>query len=467
MQDRAIADIGKLELLRNKDLELSELLSQEPFPNRKCKMLLIEFEENDGNINFKKIGVDDVDENNYIKYAYRKGSGSGGDVTFTSKCGDFSKKLKTLINIQFPRLIKLSEEKNSDSLEFLKKWEKSFLDNYNEIQRKLQKRYEDLEKQEKKRSAYTLTIEIDDQRKYLLDFATVESLMTENKFNGNFKKYNVSSKGEYSKCSICHDNKEEVYGFGSPFKYATVNKPGLVSGFFKQKNNWVNYPICKDCSIEMELGKNYLVKHLTKSFFGREFYLVPKPVVTNDTESLKEALNTLKDIDYEIEKSEVISSNEDFLLKKIGKAKEGIFTLNLLFFEEDKKNKSIKIKLMMEEIPPSRFRKLFIDVPKIISEKPSFLNLGYSKTEKLDLKFSFKLINLFFKDDFYEITHKIFIGRKISQKQLHTNFMKVIRSSYKQNKNNNFFLKKGKLLIAKTYLLQSYFQELNLINYDN
>jgi hypothetical protein len=43
--------------------------------------------------------------------------------------------------------------------------------------------------------------------------------------------------------------------------------------------------------------------------------------------------------------------------------------------------------------------------------------------------------------------------------------MKVIRANYIKKVNNEGFVERGELLITKTYMLQSYFEELNLINY--
>jgi CRISPR-associated protein Csh1 len=469
MQDRAVTDIGRLEFEKNSKLKPYELFTQEPYPNKVCKMLLVEFIQKGDEIHYKGIDFQNVNEKNYSQYAYRKGSARGGDITFTTKFGDLDKKLNTLTNTQFPNLIEQSEKVDSEELFLFQKWKNSYIENYKKLKEELQKAYDNQEKQDKLSSAYTLSIDIDGERKLLSEFKSVQQLIAKNGIEGNYKKYGVTSRGENSECSICHESKPEVYGFGSPFKYSTVDKTGTVSGFFNQKNNWLNYPICESCAIEMELGKNYITKYLTKYFFGKSYYLVPKVVLPNDKQSLDNALTLFKDIDYQIKNSETISSKEDFLMEQIGKTNNNVFTLNFLFFEENPTTKAIKIKMMLEEIPPSRFRKLFIEVPKIVNNNPLFKDIDYhfKKKQKQDLQFSFRLIKQFFEDNFYEMTYKVFMGRKISEKELHKSFMKVIRANYNKKVNNEGFVEKGDLLIAKCYLLQNYFKELNLINYDN
>ena len=469
MQDRAITDIGKLEFKKNADLKPYELFTQEPYPNKVCKMLLIEFQQKEEKIYFKGIDSKNVNEQNYSKYAYRKGSSRGGDITFTTKFGDLDKKLNTLITSQFPKLIELSETEESKDVTFFKNWKNSFIENYDQLKAELQKTYDNQEKKDKLNSAFTLTIDVDGKRKLLSDFKAVQQLIAKNGIEGNYKKYGVTSKGENSECSVCHQVKKEVFGFGSPFKYSTVDKTGTVSGFFDQKNNWINYPICESCAIEMELGKNYITKYLTKYFFGKYYFLIPKAVLPNDTNSLDNALSIFNEIDYQIKNSESISSKEDFLMERIGKISNNVFTLNLLFFEENPTTKAIKIKMMLEEIPPSRFRKLFIEVPKIVNKNPLFKDIDYhyKKKQKQDLRFSFRLIKQFFEDNFYEMTYKIFMGRKINESELHKRFMKVIRANYIKKVNNEGFVERGDLLVAKCYLLQNYFKELNLINTNN
>src|SRR5690606_1338651 len=140
---------------------------------------------------------------------------------------------------------------------------------------------------------------------------------------------------------------------------------------------------------------------------------------------LSKSLKLLKNIDYKV--SDDIERREDYLMEKIG-GFDNFFTLNLLFYEENPTTKAIKIKLMLEEIPPSRFRKLFIDVPNIVNRHALYQNADYhfKKKEKVDLKFSFGFIKQFFEDSFYQIIYKVFMGQQISRLELLDRFMKII-----------------------------------------
>lgn len=467
MQDRAITDIGAIEFEKRRDADAFELFVQNPFPGRAFKMLLVQFISEDASVlTFKGIDIRNVNEKNYGSYAYRKGSSRGGDVTFTTKANkDFDKKLKTLLEIQFPKLIHQAEELGSEHIELFKIWNNCVKDNFNVITDELEKAFSSLEKKEQMACMFSLSIQINGEEKLMGDFSAVRRLVENDGLEGSYKKYGVVSKGVHTQCSICNQTKENVFGFGSPFKYSTVDKTGTVSGFFSQENNWINYPICEDCALKMELGKSYINNNLTKYFFGKSYYLIPKTVFAEDTTALKTALQLFTDLDYKIKNAEIISSTEDYLMEQIGMIEQNIFTLNLLFFEENPTTKAIKIKLMLEEIPPSRFRKLFIEVPEIINGNPLFKDIDYhfKKRQKQNLRFSFRLVKQFFADNFYEVIYKVFMGKQVSQKELYKRFMDVIRENYLKKMNGDSY-ERGDLLVAKTHMIQLYFEELNLIH---
>lgn len=97
MQDKAITEIGKWELKKVANMEPYQLYIENMFPGKEnYDMIVLVFElvKDDEKYNCRFIGIDSekVNKENFLKYAYRKGSARGGDVTFTTKFGDIEKR---------------------------------------------------------------------------------------------------------------------------------------------------------------------------------------------------------------------------------------------------------------------------------------------------------------------------------------------------------------------------------------
>ena len=466
MQDRSIIEIGKLELKKQTNLKPYQLYVEEITPGKACTMALIVFSKTNGNICYKNVDVAIVNEDNYQKFAYRKCSARGGDITFTTKFGDPDKKLRILLNSQWSRQLDIAESVSTEEYQLFKEWKIAFEQSKNQIQSDLASFHTGLDKKDRQASAFTLVIEIDNQQRFLADFESVQKQILLNGKEGKTKKYKVTSEGKDNICSICLEKKGYLYGFGSPFKYATVDKPGTVSGFFRQENNWINYPICEVCALEFELGKNYITKHFSRSFFGKRYYLIPKTVLPNDSQRLNKAIKLFKELAYKV--GDDIERREDYLMERIG-GLDNFFTINMLFYEENPTTKAIKIKLMLEEIPPSRFRTLFIDIPRIVNDHPLYKNADYhfKKKESIDLKFSFGLIKQFFEDSFYNIIYKVFTGQSINRSDLLNRFMQVIRNNYNKKMTSDNFVENLSLTVLKAHLVLQYLEKLNIVTIPN
>lgn len=471
MQDKAFIQIGKLVLKQMGNKEPYELFIQNMFPEKEnYKMIVAVFELNmvDEQLicSFKNIDPQNVSVQNFKKYAYRKGSARGGDVTFTTKFGDIEKKFRTLVDNQFRNIVnRLSISKLTTEYQVFGAVYQFLLnkENFEHVKKELSNFYDSLPKEEKNISGLSIMFIIDRNEKYLADFEVIQQILSSSGTEEKSEKYNVKSEGLNSVCSSCLQIKPVLHGFASPFKYATVDKPGMVSGFFKQSNNWKNYPICTDCSLEFELGRSDVVSNLSGYFYGKAYYMVPKTILNKDIDNLSKALKRLKEIYSNISKEgQKIKSKEDSLQKLIALEKD-YFNLNLLFFEENPTTKAIKIKLMLEEILPSRFRKLFIDAPEKINEHK--LYIGAFKKEPYNLLFSFGILKTFFEDDFYDLIQKVFMLQPISTEALYSKFMEVIRGNYNRMQTSDGYVEMTNLTIKKAHLTISYFQELGLINH--
>ncbi len=463
MQDRAIRKIGEFALGKLEDARPYQLYTEELAPGKVCTMAVAVFIKAGDTIRYKHIDSANVNQDNYQQYAYRKGSPRGGDITFTTKFGDLDKKLNVLVK-QWPSLLGVAKEVSPSEHRLFKTWQTAFEESRAQLQTELQSFYDGLDKKKQQASGYTLALETDGERKLLAEFESVQHQLVASGTEGKKEKYKVISEGKNNVCSVCLQNQPILYGFASPFKYATVDKPGTVSGFFNQKKNWINYPICEQCALTLELGKNYITKHLTKSFFGNRYYLIPKTILPQDKKSLRKAIDGIQAINYDARQRDSIERDEDYLLRNLGKL-DNSFTLNMLFFEENPTTKAVKIKLMLEEIPPSRFRTLFIDAPQEVDGHPLYALADYSPVlkEKVSLSFSFGIIKQFFEDTFYDTVYRVFTGKLINRQELLTRFMHVIRSNYNRKMTSDGYVERTHLTVLKAHLLLRYFENLHIV----
>ena len=474
MQDKAVVQIGKLVLKEMGNKEPYQLFIQNMFPEKaNYKMIVAVFELNtiEGELicSFKNIDPQNASTENFQKYAYRKGSARGGDITFTTKFGDIEKKFRTLVDNQFKTLINrlavtslIKEHLVFHSVyRYLLKEE-----NYENIKNELSVFYDSLPKENKSASGLSLMFVIDKEEKYLSDFEIIQHILTLSGTEEKSEKYDVKSEGSNAMCSVCLQRKPTLHGFASPFKYATVDKPGMVSGFFKQVNNWRNYPICTDCSLEFELGRSYIVNNLSGYFYGNAYYAIPKTVLSKDVRGLERAQLLLKGLYSDLKAGQKIKVKEDSLQKTIA-MEEDYFNLNLLFYEENPTTKAIKIKLLLEEIVPSRFRKLFVDIPAKINGHPLYKGAITIKKEKFDLTFNFGVLKTFFEKDFHDLIQRVFMLQHISKEALYTKFMEVIRTNYNRMQSSDGYIEMTNLTLRKAHLTTCYLQELGLIDYNS
>jgi len=482
MQDKAIIEIGKLK--GDKKAEPYQNFVENMFPGKNYDMIfpIFRLSKNDDGYSceFDEVDTVSVSEKNYPKYAYRKGSARGGDITFTTKFGDIEKKFGTFYPKQIEDAIAYAKAFNEIEEQKIFQALKQCLDKSGEVVKtKLQDLYETLDKKKQMSSGFSIKFIGSSDKEFLQDFAAIQKRILQVGTEGKSTKYNVTSEGNNNTCSTCLKNKPILHGFASPFKYASVDKTGFVSGFFKQKNNWKNYPICSDCALEFELGKKYVVQNLSKYFYGKSYYIIPKLTVGSNPELLAKALKDLEALTYN-EADKRIVSREESLMRKIA-SEEGDknrYSLNLLFYEENQTTKAIKIKLSLEEVFPSRFRKIFVDAPKAINQNSLYKNAKTNNKQLGDLDFNFAVLRVFFGDEFYEIIQTVFLGLPLSEEIIFDKIMSKVRKAYiekgfegiKKYQNSYYTLYLNKeikwhtSLIKLAMLMIDYFKELSIIS---
>jgi len=260
-------------------------------------------------------------------------------------------------------------------------------------------------------------------------------------------------------CSICGLPNKEVSGTTDVFKFYTIDKPGFIAGGFKESDAWKNYPVCSDCKQSLERGKKFIEEHLSFKFYGLNYLLIPELIIgdralfknivsvlagTNQTFSLKEIIKR-RLTDDESEILDYLSSMNDTL------------AINFLFLQ--KQQSAERILLLIEDVLPSRLKRLF-DAKDYVDN--IFGNNG-------DRGYTFGSLRVFFsKSDenkktqdlnkyFLDIIDNIFRGEKISLQFLMNFFMPVIRRAIIKDDYFSFRVSDG----LKTLL---YLQFLGLTN---
>ena len=297
MQDKAIAQIGHWQLEQNSDLDPVDLYIETLFPGKDYQMLLLLFDITSDNgvltSAYKGIDIEKVkkDSASYRKYAYRKGSSRGGDVTLTTKLSNPAD--KKLQNIKDAQLKKLTSSKHPDAQMF-KMIEAEFLQNESLISSQVEGYFNSASKEEQTTTGISIRIK-KEQDLYLNDFELVRNILLD---SGSEKKYDhngTQSRTNNSVCSVTSEVADDIYGFAAPFKYSSPDKPGFISGFFNKEKFWRNYPVSSKEALALEYGKKYIKQHLTGYFYGHEFLFVPHPIIRSTNNELEMIVELLKD----------------------------------------------------------------------------------------------------------------------------------------------------------------------------
>jgi len=473
MQDKAIAAIGEWQLEENKNLEPVDLYIENMFPGKDYQMLLLVFGiiNDNGELTCEYKGIDiekvSAEKEEYRKFAYRKGSANGGDITLTTK---ISSPVETKINgiktKTFKNIISFDKGEHSDSKYFgiLKN---AFLDKENLIKLEIDERFKNFTKDETVSTGLSFKIVENGIERYLRDYDLIKELIILSGSTTNFTHAGIESKSKNKVSSVSGIKSNDIYGFAAPFKYSSPDKPGFISGFFNKKLNWRNYPISSDETLMLEIGRKYIQQNLTGYFYGNEYMTVPHPIIKTNTQDLKSIIRLLKTAfdDEKQAKNEKKKRAEDRVQKIIAEQKN-YFNLDILFFAEDKKTGAITINLMLEEILPSRFRKLFIDAPEKVNKNPLFKNAITIKKELQDLVFSYQIVKGFFEENFLDVVQKLFLGKSLSQEYIYENITGIIRKNHNSAKTSDGWVEPMNWTILKAIMLISYLQDLKAINYN-
>jgi CRISPR-associated protein Csh1 len=442
-------------------------------PNEKGnirKVLTITLDKQDDSWIYKDVEIEEFRQKYLAKYLYRHGSSSGADITPTSKfAGDMKKTFKKKIVRSIDDISREAENLGLDSkeIEQVEKIHEALFAAEIPITERLIERSEEIERREG--AIITLVFQENGKRKYIGDIDLFHKVLMSKAKEKYFKQYGKKSLGNNQMCSVCQKQQTEVYGFVNTYNFYTVDKPGFVSGGFKQQNAWKNYPVCFECASNLELGKKYLNEKLRFSFFGFRYLLIPK--FFSDS-IMEKTLDVLEDM-FEHRATEMIEAGFDqTYINRLTDAEDEIFDLiaqekdyvsfDLLFYRE--KQSAFNILLHVEDILPSRFRRLF-EIKARLDAIDIFRKEVSKKDGKRLLIFNFRILRSFFpyvsKTRSYDKHFLELVGKIFSLKPVEYHFiMKAIVTKLRSRFVNDEYTK---IDCLSGYLLLNYLGGLGIL----
>jgi len=439
-----------------------EILIDNPANRDTKNILFILLDEENKEFKYHGIEIEEYSKGKLKKYLYRKGSGARGtDITPISMVTDIVKTFDIKI---------LNWFKNHD---FDKNNKSEMIQNiYFSITKNKEKILKDLiEKSAIENNIISFKI----NRKYLGDFEIFQEMLIERASENFYKKFGKISKSENKLCSICKKKNDEVYGFVSTFNFYTVDKKGFVSGGFKQKDAWKNYPVCLNCALTLEEGKKYLGDNLNFNFFGFKYLLIPKFIkgIKKDIqEDIFTKIKLQKDPKFGKKEIKHLTSDENDVLEIMSK-QQNYLNNNFLFYSAPKGFNGAVFNILMyiEDILPSRLKQLF-EAKNVVDQEEIFQNCEidlYQEGKKIGkglLEFNFGILRTFFpritnnrtfNKYFLDITSKIFTNKQVGHDFLLNFIVKKIRDDFMQNYPT-------KIDTLKAFMLLNYLNKLGILN---
>jgi len=457
----AIKNIGEYAIKKEKKNvnDPLDILIGNPANRNTENILFIILDKKNGEFKYTGIEIEEFSKEKLMKYLYRKGGGARGtDITPTSMVTEIEK----TFNIKILSWFKKYNSDQNNQCNLLHKIYLVLENNKTKIIQDLK------EKSEKGNNIISLKI----NSNYLGDLEIFKNILVSDARENYFKKFGIESKSEEKLCSVCKKRQSEVYGFVSTFNFYIVDKPGFVSGGFRQKNSWRNYPVCLNCALTLEEGRKYLRDNLNFNFYGFRYLLIPK-FVKGIQEEIRN--NIFKKIELQKDprfgKKEIthLTSDENEILALMSE-QENFLNNNFLFYSSPKgfDGAVFNILLYVEDILPSRLKRLF-EVKKIVDQEEIFKNCMVAtfnekgkKDGEIPLEFNFGVLRTFFpkvsnnrtfNKYFLDIVNKIFTKKPADYDFLLDFIMRKIRDDFI----NGY---PTKIDILKAFMLLNYLNEL-------
>jgi CRISPR-associated protein Csh1 len=463
----AIKHIGELE--RSKaGSELDTLVEDLAAKKNYSHILLITFEVKLGVVT-QYLGTDleEINSSRKCQYLYRRGGGTSPDVTPTSLITEPERTLHTKLDAWV--------KKNADGSKdpFLSTLAVIYNQAHDCIVHDVVTAYS--ERLVKKGYALTFRFSDDGTLKYVGDYDRFQTFIVQKTAEPG------TIRQEYHVCSVCGAVKSVVYGDvvpGKTLKFYTLDKPGYIASGFSEENSWKNFPVCRDCAMDLEAGTTYVDQHLNFALSGARYYLIPKLIVENKAvlERIlgefrtheKTLTSTSEDGERKATAQEKFEAtrrterdSERFAIKTMGEQSPAV-SFDLLFYDKPQVG-TFKILQHIQDVAPGR-ASLIAEAMSAIDCSPVFEEaLSGGDGGRRSVQFSFWQLAQFFKkpdstkdqtwkQEYLAVVADIFTGAPVGKDYILHQFIQKLRDELLDDMYNN----QGKTFSFEEWTLRAF-----------
>lgn len=428
---KAVSELGEYLIKKGGKEPLQILVHDLP---KKPRVLSIVLKKVSDGYEYEKIDLEEYRDNYKEKYLYRYGASRGANITPSAIMTDKQTYKDKILYWFSDKNLGILELTDLERIE-IRNIERCLEKNQERILDDIKKVLFDLDPKEQK--LITLKFRENGSSKYIGDVDVFKkALIRGSTLSYYYKKTHGESRSKNALCSICFEKADEVYGFTSDiFPFYTLDKPGFAPEF-NPKNGWKLYPVCQECTLKLEAGKGHIERKLDLSFYGGfRYYLIPKFIFSTDEGTYDKVFDYFeeyaRDPSFSQKKTGWIGnliSNEDRIFELLSQEKN-VLALNFFFYERPNK-KELKILLHINEILPSRLRRLY-EIKKEVDNIRLF--------EENNLKFNFEILyNIFVKSKekdtsqkyYLDTIRRIFTNRNVDYRLIMEFLIRRIRKNF-------------------------------------
>ena len=408
----AIWELGHYIRETNKISDIEVLTQISKLSNTK-KMICVVFRKENDSLAFDDVHIENFDQEKAKKILYRpfrhgrynafltsvltQKKIKGGDDVVKNEIERIKEEYPGLVHIVNDDIKKMKELANTVlTVENLRnKWElwygqylDKFLEEYplikllkdeidkkdGEIWQEIVKKYNELDKDDKRGCIVTIKIKENRTEHYPVEIEDFTEIFKKASIEDMYSKHGVIAKGR-GKCAFC--GKEGEVMPASPFAVFTVKKAGFAY-YFDRQNSWKQLPICEDCALDLEVGKEWIMDknklNLSFNLYGYKYFVIPRVTFKEISDELLTEIELRKNEDY---REGLLNAEEDIL--ELVKEKEDMLSLIFIFYQV--KQQFFDIVRYVEDVPPSWIKRIYrtfrkINNKNIFNEKSLQILLG-------------------------------------------------------------------------------------------